>query len=135
VTGGQSRKEIDEGKAGNLGMITGSILHFLDAAGHAVAIESINSQPTPEAKYRVATEGLGDWIAKIWKHIVEFLNKIWTWIKSLFGSKKSTEDTKGKIDVVKNTNEYIESVFKNLHTMDQKGIKDAMAGMDIIVVK
>ena len=130
VTAGQSRKEIDEGKAGNLGMIAGSILHFLDAAGHIAAVESITAQFTPEAKYRVATEGLGDWIATIWKHIVEFLNKIWTWIKSLFGSKKSAEDTKGKIDVVKNTNEYIESVFKNLHTMEQKGIKDAMAEMD-----
>lgn len=130
VTAGRSRKEIDEGKAGNLGMIAGSIVHFLDAAGHAVAVESINTQSTPEAKYRVATEGLGDWIATIWKHIVEFLNKIWTWIKSLFGSKKSVEDTKGKIDVVKKTNEYIENVFKNLHSMDQVGIKNAMAEMD-----
>jgi hypothetical protein len=78
VTAGQTRKENDEDPAGNLGMITGSIVHFLDAAGHVAAVESINTQTTPEAKYRVATEGLGDWIATIWKHIVEFLNKIWT---------------------------------------------------------
>lgn len=123
VTAGQTRKENDEDPAGNLGMITGSIVHFLDAAGHVAAVESINTQTTPEAKYRVATEGLGEWIAKIWKHIVEFLNKIWDWVKSLFGGKKAVEETKEKIDQVKwsaDTVTELSASLSKLHATEKK---------------
>ena len=123
VTAGQSRKEIDEGKANNLGMIAGSIVHFLDAAGHAAAVESINAQSTPAAKYRVATEGLGEWIATIWKHIVEFLNKIWTWIKSLFGSKKSVEGTNNRIASIKEYNNDISNVINDIKGRSPEEVK------------
>ena len=127
VSGGHSRSVVDEGKNADLGMITGSITHFLHEAGFGAAVESIEVQTTQVGKYRVATEGLGEWISKIWKAIVDFLNRIWTWVKSLFGGKKAVEDTAAKIK----QNEACLAQFKNyvvaLGKVDANGIKAAKA--------
>lgn len=114
VSGGHSRSVVDEGKDADLGMITGSITRFLHEAGFGAAVESIEVQTTQVGKYRVATEGLGEWISKIWKAIVDFLNRIWTWVKSLFGGKKSVEETQSKTRVYKDFGEYSKALNKNM---------------------
>lgn len=114
VSGAQSHSVVDEGKNADLGLITGSITHFLHEAGFGAAVESIDTQTTQVGKYKVATEGLGEWISKIWKAIVDFLNRIWTWVKSLFGGNKTVEDTQKKTRVYKDLGEYTKALNKDM---------------------
>ena len=127
VSGAQSHSVVDEGSNADLGLITGSITRFLHEAGFGAAVESIAAEETQLGKYMVATEGLGEWISKIWKAIVDFLNRIWTWVKTLFGGKKAAEDTTARIK----QNEACLAQFKNyvvdLGKVHANSIKSAKA--------
>ena len=55
-----------------------------------VATENWNSG-SKEKKKQLALESLGGWIKKVWKAIIDFLTRIWNWIKGLFSWQKKKE--------------------------------------------
>ena len=73
-----------------------------------VATENWNSG-SKEKKKQLALESLGGWIKKVWKAIIDFLTRIWNWIKGLFSwQKKKEARLKAEAEEIrKNANEQI----------------------------
>lgn len=79
-------------------VITTSIALSLESSGIYIGDRIKNK--TPQQRYRIATEGLGEWIARIWNAIAKFMGKIWDFIKSFFTSSSKSEASVDRIEKV-----------------------------------
>lgn len=104
-----------------------------------VATENWNSG-SKEKKKQLALESLGGWIKKVWKAIIDFLTRIWNWIKGLFSwQKKKEARLKAEAEAVKSntktTQEYYRDYLaglaraekEHLKQFEQKDLDDALA--------
>lgn len=79
-------------------VITTSVAISLESSGIYIGDRIKNK--TPEQRFAIATEGLGEWISRIWKAIAKFMSKIWDFIKSFFTSSSKSEAAVERIEKV-----------------------------------
>ena len=102
-------------------VITTAVITNLEAVGinttHGFDFKS------PEQRFQIATEGLGEWVSRIWKAIAAFMNRIWTWLKSFFVGSSKSEASVEKI-------EKITTIVRNFDVEEKKLIDAAKQGTD-----
>lgn len=104
-----------------------------------VATENWNSG-SKEKKKQLALESLGGWIKRVWKAIIDFLTRIWNWIKGLFSwQKKKEARLKAEAEAAKSNTktaqehrrDYLASLARaekeNLKQFEQKDLGNALA--------
>ena len=79
-------------------VITTSVVSNLEACG--VYIKEHIKYRTPEQRFAIATEGLGEWISRIWMAVAKFMSKTWDFIKSFFTSSSKSEASVERIEKV-----------------------------------
>ncbi len=99
-----------------------------------VATENWNSG-SKEKKKQLALESLGGWIKKVWKAIIDFLTRIWNWIKGLFSwQKKKEARLKAEAEEIrKNANEQIKrnnEFYAGLQRRVDKRLKESQDNLN-----
>ncbi len=98
-------------------VITSVITNELNRAGIEIK-DTAFSGGNPQQRYELATEGIGDFLSRIWDAIIEFIKKIKDFIVGLFSSNKSASNqSAGNVE----TAEVVEKITDNFEE-DEKAL-------------
>jgi hypothetical protein len=112
-------KEYKPETAAAMEVITTVVITNLEAAG--ITVQNDFDAKSPKQRFLIATEGISEWVSRIWKAIADFMNKIWTWLKSFFKGSSKSEAAVENIEKITTAVRNFEAEEKILITASTQG--------------